>query len=115
MTLDVEKLVTDMKAAATGVLQNDVSTFRGFSQRQLQAIAVQAQFVEQGIASKQITEETRDFFLDNLEDMVLSFAKTLRGLLMVTVEKVWNAVVGVLWKAISDATNVVLPAPVIGP
>jgi hypothetical protein len=49
--------------------------------------------------------------LDSLEDMALNFAKTLRGLLMVTIEKVWNAIVGVLWGAISTATGIDLAAP----
>lgn len=110
--IDVDQLVNDMKAAASGVLQADVTTVRGFSERQLKAIAQQAKFVAKGIASKEITEETREFFLDGLEDMALSFAKTLRGLLMVTIEKVWNAVVGVIWNAIAKATNLTLAVPV---
>jgi len=111
-TIDVDQLVKDMKAAATSVLQTDVTTVRGFSERQLKAIAQQAKFVAKGIAAKEITEETREFFLDGLEDMALSFAKTLRGLLMVTIEKVWNAVVGVIWNAIAKATNLTLAVPV---
>ncbi|MFZ6658038.1 hypothetical protein [Undibacterium sp. TJN19] len=113
MALDLDQLVNDMKTAASGVLQADVSTLRGFTQQQLQAIAQQAELVSTGILTKQITAETQQFFLDGLEDMALSFAKTLRGLLMVTIEKVWNAVVGVLWGAISKATNLVLPAPIL--
>ena len=114
MKIDLQQLVDDMKAAATSVLQTDVSTYRGFSERQLDAIAKQAEFVSVGIATGQITAETREFFLDGLEDMALSFARTLRGLLMITVEKLWNAVVGVLWRAISTATGIVLPLPVLG-
>lgn len=113
-SIDLNQLVADMKAAATGVLRKDVTTFRGFSERQLKAIAQQAGFVATGIATKQITEETEQFFLDSLEDMALSFAKTLRGLLTVTIEKVWNAIAGVLWNAISKAANVALPVPVLG-
>ncbi|MBT0964203.1 hypothetical protein [Denitromonas iodatirespirans] len=111
--IDLDQLVSDMKVAASGILNADVSTFRGFSERQLKAIAQQATLVATGIATKQITEETEQFFLDSLEDMALSFAKTLRGLLMVTIEKIWSAVVGVLWNAISKAANVVLPVPVL--
>ena len=107
--IDITKLVDDMKAAASEVLQKDVTTLRGFSERQVKAIAQQTKLVAAGIASGQITEETREFFLDSLEDMALNFAKTLRGLLMVTVEKVWNALVGVLWKAIGAATGIALP------
>lgn len=113
-SINVEALVDDMKAAASRVLEQDVSTLRGFSERQLKAIAQQARLVASGIATRQITEETREFFLDSLEDMALSFAKTLRGLLMVTIEKVWNAVVGAIWDAISKATGLVLPKPALG-
>lgn len=113
MAMDLDQLVGDMKAAASDILNADVSTFRGFSERQLKAIAQQTDLVATGIATKQITEETEQFFLDSLEDMALSFAKTLRGLLMVTIEKVWNAIVSVLWNAISKAAGVVLPVPVM--
>ena len=65
--------------------------------------------VAQGIASGQITEETRDFFLDSLEEMTRNFTNTLRGLMMVTIEKVWNAVIGVLWKAIEGVTGFAIP------
>lgn len=109
--IDISKLVDEMKAAASEVLNKDVTTFRGFSERQIKAIAQQTKLVAAGIANGQITEETREFFLDSLEDMALNFAKTLRGLLMVTIEKVWNAVVGVIWKAIASATGIALPTP----
>lgn len=113
MNIDLEQLVSDIKDAASSVLKADVSTFRGFSERQLKAIAQQTELVATGIATDQITEETREFFLDSLEDMALSFARTLRGLIMVTIEKVWNAVVGVIWKAISGVTGLALPTPVL--
>ncbi len=107
--IDVSKLITDMKNAATQILNKDVTALRGFSERQMKAIAQHAELIATGIASGGITEETRDFFLDSLEDMVMNFAKTLRGLLMVTTEKVWNAMVGVIWKAIEAATGIALP------
>lgn len=103
--IDTAQLINDMKDAATGILNKDVTTLRGFSERQITAIAQQSELVALGIASGQITEETREFFLDSIEDMALNFAKTLRGLLMVTIEKVWNALVDVIWKAIEAATG----------
>ncbi|QDQ28861.1 hypothetical protein FNU76_22305 [Chitinimonas arctica] len=113
MAIDLDQLVSDITDAASAVINTDVSTLRGFSGRQVQAIAQQSVMVAAGIASGQITADTRDYFLDGLEDMALNFAKTLRGLLMVTVEKVWNAVVGVIWNAISVATGLALPQPVL--
>jgi hypothetical protein len=113
MAFDVDAVVMAIKDAASKVLNTDVATFQGFSERQVKAIAQQAKLVATGIATGEITEETRDFFLDGLKDMALSFANTLAGLVLVTVEKVWNAVVNVLWKAISDAAGIVLPVPTL--
>ncbi len=111
MAIDVAQLVNDMKDAATQVLKKDITTLQGFSERQMKAIAQQAAFVEAGILSGEITDETRDFFLDSLEDMVRNFVKTLHGLVMVTIEKVWNAIVRVIWKIIENATGIPLPLP----
>jgi hypothetical protein len=111
MSIDVNQLVTDIKAAATQVIDQDVTELRGFSDRQVKALALQAELIAKGVISGDIDEDLRDFFLDSLEDMALNFAKTLRGLLMVTIEKVWNAVVGVLWGAIQSATGIGLAPP----
>jgi hypothetical protein len=111
MSIDVNQLMEDMKNAASQVINQDVAVLRGFSERQLKALAKQAELIAKGVVSGDIDDDLRDFFLDSLEDMALNFAKTLRGLLMVTIEKVWNAVVGVLWGAISAATGIDLAAP----
>ena len=111
MSIDVDQLIVDIKNAASQVINQDVSEIRGFSERQVKALAKQAELIADGIASGDIDDDLRDFFLDSLEDMALNFAKTLRGLLMVTIEKVWNAIVGVLWGAIGTATGISLSAP----
>ena len=114
MSIDVEQLITDMKSAASQVINQDVTVLQGFSERQLKALAKQADLVASGVISGDIDEDLCDFFLDNLKDMALNFAKTLRGLLMVTIEKVWNAIVHVLWGAIGAATGIDLAAPSAG-
>lgn len=110
--IDIAQLVADLKDAATAVLKKDVTALRGFSGRQVEAIAQQAKLVGVGIATGEITEATRDFFLDSLEDMTRNFVRTLRGVTMVTVEKVWNAMVTVVWKALSKATGLALAMPI---
>jgi len=87
MSLDVEILVSEMKSAASQILSKDVATLKGFSERQIKNIAAQAAFVEQGIVSGEITAATKDFFLDNLKDMVRNFIRTLQGLAIITIEK----------------------------
>lgn len=108
---NIDQRMDDINNAASEVLNRDVSQLRGFSQRQVKALAQQAALVEGGILSGQITEETRDFFLDSLEDTALNFAKSLRGLSAITIEKVGNAVVSVMWKAIEAGTGITLPPP----
>lgn len=111
MALNIEQLMLDITSAASTVVQQDVTQLRGFSQRQVKALAVQANLIAEGVLNGAIDDDLRDYFLDSLEDMALNFAKTLRGLLAVTLEKVWNSIVGVLWGSISKATGITLVTP----
>jgi hypothetical protein len=110
-TIDVNQLITNMKTAANAVLQQDIANIEGYSERQLQAIAMQGAWIANGSATGELSADLRDFFLNNLQDLVTNFAKTLAGLVIVTVEKVWNALVNVLWTAIGQAINTALPIP----
>src|SRR6266498_4613830 len=110
MVLDIDQLIEDMKSAASGILSKDVTTLRGFSERQLHGIATQSALVASGIASGQIDDSTRDFFLNQLIELTKNFVNTLVGLLIVTIERLWNALVNIIWGAISKATNIALPA-----
>jgi Arc/MetJ-type ribon-helix-helix transcriptional regulator len=111
MPIDLEQLMNDMKYAASQVIKQDVTILRGFSERQLKALAKQTELIAAGILSGDIDEDLRDFFLDSLENMALNFVKTLHGLLIVTIEKVWNAIIGIIWGAISTATGINLVSP----
>jgi hypothetical protein len=103
--IDPTQLVKDMEAAASGVIKQDVSTLRGFATQQVNAIAQQAVFVAEGIADGSIANDARDYFLNSLKEMARSFVNTLAGLVVVVIEQVWNAVVGVIWTAINEATG----------
>nr|WP_168710916.1 hypothetical protein [Ningiella ruwaisensis] len=113
MAIDIPALMQEITQAASTVINEDITKLRGFSERQLKALATQANLIAQGVLSGAIDEELRDYFLDSLEDMALNFAKTLRGLLMITLEKVWNSIVGVLWNAIGKATGITLLTPTL--
>jgi molybdopterin biosynthesis enzyme len=110
-TVSLEQLVSDINAAVTGVLQKDVAVYEGYNQRQVQAMAQQTLWIAQASVAGQLTPDLREFFLKQLEDSALVFAKTLAGLAMITIEKVWNAVVGVLWSTVNTAISSVLPPP----
>jgi hypothetical protein len=107
MNINIEKLIGSMKKAAKAIIDADLESVRGFSERQLKSIAKQSALVAKGVASGEIEEGEKDFFLDTIE-MVKNFANTLRGLITVTIEKLWSALVGVVWGAISSAAGIAL-------
>ena len=111
MPIDLGGLVESIKQAATAEIGKDVTLFRGYAENQLQAIAQQSVYVAQGIADGSITANTRDYFLDSIEEMVRSFLNVLVGLVAVVVEKVWNAIVKAIWDAINQATGLALMVP----
>jgi hypothetical protein len=111
MSINIDQLMTEIKTVASGVINQDIAVLRGFSERQLKALAKQTELIATSMLSGDIDDDLQDFLLDALEDMALNFVKTLRGLVMVTIEKVCNAIVGVLWGAISSVTGVNLIAP----
>jgi hypothetical protein len=110
-TIDVNQLLADMKTAVDGVVQKDAATIEGYSERQLQAMAQQAKWIAAATLSGELTSDMRDFFLNTLKDSAINFANTLKGLVVITIEKIWNALVNTLWTAIGTATGVAFPRP----
>ncbi len=100
MAEDVTTIIKGIKDIASGILEKDISAVRGFSERQVEAIAKQTVIIQKGVANGDIDEDLREFFLDGLEAMALNFVNTLKGILMVTLEKLWNALVNFLYKAV---------------
>ncbi len=100
MAESVTTIITDIKDIASSILEKDISTIRGFSERQVEAIAKQTVLIQKGVENGDIDEDLREFFLDGLEAMALNFVNTLKGILMVTLEKLWNALVKFLYKAV---------------
>ncbi len=109
--IDIGVLAGQIQTAASAVIGRDVTALEGFSAQQLSAIAQQAVIVSAGIADGSIAGDTRDFFLNSLQEMVRSFVNTLAGLIAVIVEETLNAIIGVIWAAIGKATGVALAVP----
>lgn len=100
MADNIVTIITDLKNITSEILGKDITQVRGFSERQLEAIALQTAVIQQGIASGDIDEELREFFLEGLEAMARNFVNTLKGIMMVTLEKLWNALVSYLYKGV---------------
>lgn len=101
MNEEIINIIKEIKDIASTILEKDIATVRGFSERQVEAIAKQTLIIQKGILNGDIDEGLKEFFFDGLEAMVLNFVNTLKGILSVTIEKIWNAIVDSLWKAIN--------------
>lgn len=110
----LEDLMRDISAAASAVVGKDISTITGFAKSQEIKLAKFAIWIAEAEVAGEFKNipGLRDEFLQSLQDMILDFVNTLRGLAMVTVEKIWNAIVGVVWKALDKATGLTLPRPI---
>jgi hypothetical protein len=103
MDKNLVELMNEIKDVASSILEKDVSNVRGFSERQVRAIGKQTLIIQQGILSGDIDGDLKEFFFDGLEAMALNFVNTLKGILSVTIEKIWNAIVDALWNTIDAA------------
>jgi len=103
-TIDITTLVNDMLIAVSVVIGKDIKQL-GFPKQQLKAIAQEARYVSEGIIDGSITADTKDFFLDSIEEMARNFAKTFSGMVTVRLETVWNSLVDIIWEAINAVTS----------
>jgi hypothetical protein len=110
---DPTKLIDDMKAAVTAITSKDFPALTTFAKRQMKALADQAVWIAHAQLNGDFTPrpQLRDHFLKQLDRMTQNFARVLVALVALTIEKIWNALVGVLWTAIGKAIGVTLPLP----
>jgi len=106
--LDVGKLLADIQNAARPILERDLKSIQGFSETQFRALGQFAATLAAGIASGQISKDVQPFMLQSLEDMTKHFVEVLQGLVLITIEKLINAIVDVAVKAIATASGVAL-------
>lgn len=108
---DLARLGADIVAAASGAVNEDISTISGFSRTQVDLMTKQAAWIAEAAALGEIDGELLDFFTRDLAESAKTFVKVLQGLSMIAIEKAWNAVIGVLWNAIGTAAGISLPIP----
>jgi hypothetical protein len=102
------ELLRELKQTASALLKKEISTISGYSKIELRAIVQQTILVSHGIKSGEIHDVNRAFYLTRIAVMVQHFVRSLAGLMVSTVEKLWNALIKVLWGAISKATGLPL-------
>lgn len=108
---DVQALSNSIISELSTLIAEDVTHHVGFAHRQTLALAKQAAWITEATALGELDPEDRDWFLGNLARMTENFARTVAALTILTLEKAWNTVVGILWGAIKGAIGATIPIP----
>ena len=110
--INMEDLSGDILAALRAILAEDVLKLAGLGVDRSRRLAQTADMITEQWNAGKLTVEDRDWFLDDLARLAADFARTIAFETLLTVERAWNAVVGVLWTALRAATGVAgLPIP----
>jgi predicted GTPase len=108
--IEIAQLGDDILNAVKGVVGKDLPALGDFAKAQLEAIAEQTALIAKGIAAGWIdTEAEKQHWADTLKDMATEFAKTLRALIVITIEKTVNAIINVIKTTVQAAVGVALP------
>lgn len=108
--LDIGKLIADIEKAAADILKRDLKSIQGFSETQLRDIAAFSATLAAGLVTGEISERAHKFFVKALKEMTEDFVNVLRGLAVLAIEKLINAIIDVAVKAIETASGVALKA-----
>lgn len=103
--LTVQSVSNEIRTVSEQIIQKDFSTVRGFAERQLEGLAQYALAIQKGVANGNIDDDLKQFFYDGLEATTANFVNTLKGLLIVTLEKLLNAITDILWKVVNTAVG----------
>ena len=101
-----DELLRALRDAARAVLDDDLAGLRGFAHAQLDALAQQALYIGAGVADGSIDAPMRRYFLNALREMTRSFVNTLLGLAEIIVERLYNALLDVLWRAVGAMAGI---------
>lgn len=110
--IDVDELASDILQALRVILAEDVPKLAELGVERSRRLAQMADMIAGQWNAGRLTEEDRDWFLDDLARLAADFARTIALKTLLTVERAWNAVAGALWSALRAAVGVAgLPIP----
>lgn len=100
--MDHTQILGDIVAALKGELGDGYSQISNFVEKQGRLLAKQAEDIAKSRIDGSLAndDELFEFFLENLKTNTENMAKSIVMLTILTIEKAWNAVAGVLWGAI---------------
>lgn len=114
MVLDIQGIIDALISALKGAAGTGWTTISSFVTKQSALLADQAETIAQGrlTGSLKDDDELFHFFVDELADSAKELAHYVAAMTVLTIEKAWNAVVGVLWGELQKALGA-LPLPAL--
>jgi hypothetical protein len=111
--IDIGQLVSDIVAGVKPIIEKDGASLSEFAQRQIKSMAEQAKILGERVIAGEFKDrdEMLKFHMDDLKRQAQNFANVIVGLQAVTIEKVWNTAVKILWGALDKAVGFPLPRP----
>ncbi len=105
MAVELESLLQDIVGAVKGIVDEDWPRIAGFARTQSRMLANHAAMISAARATGSLRHDDEGFafFISQLEAMTRNFAQAVAAQTAVTLERAWNAVVGVIWGAINAA------------
>ncbi len=100
MESNVQTIIAGIKAVASGILEKDIAIVKGFSDRQTQKMAMYTADLQIAFKKGSFNDEQKKDALVELKFMVQNFVNTLKGIVTVIIEKIYNAVVRFLFDVV---------------
>jgi len=101
--MTIESVASDIAAAWREELSEGWNSLSSFHKSQSKKISKQAALIAQMRTTGDLRndDDMFDFLMEQLEDKIRNFAIAVANLTALTLEKAWNASVGIIWKAIN--------------
>jgi adenylate kinase len=114
MVLDVQGTIDALLTALRGAAGTGWTAISGFASKQAPQLVHQAEMIAQSRANGSLKDDDElfQFFVDQLADSVKEVAHYIAAMTVLTIEKAWNAMVGVIWGALQKALGA-LPWPAL--
>lgn len=103
MRIDIGNLIKQILESLRNEMIDGWQTISGFSEDQARKIATQAAMItsERTAGALRDDDDLFEFFVEQLKRLTENFVRTVAAMTILTLEKSWNAVVGVVWRAIN--------------
>lgn len=108
----IAHLFGEIKTTVVGIATKDGTAIASFADAQLERLAKHAVLLKKAALAGAFEDVAdAEHFADELVVMTRDFVLALGGLALVTIEKIWNAVVKIVWGAINTAMGALGPLP----